>query len=245
MSWLPPEVAPAAVAGLLGASFATSFLTAAFGIGGGIALLAVLATLLPPAALIPVHGVIQLGSNAGRALLMRAAVRADVVPPFVIGAALGAVLGGRLAVALPPAAVEVGVGLFVVWSVLFRPPAAMRRAAWLAGAISSFLTMFFGATGPFVVAYLRTLDLERQRLVATHAVLMTLQHTLKTAVFAVLGFAFAPWLAFVAAMIAAGFLGTVVGRAVLVRMAEGAFRRVLDVLLVLLALRLIWSGLSG
>jgi hypothetical protein len=48
------------VAGLLiVASFATSFITAAFGIGGGGVLLAILASLVPPAALIPVHGLVQ------------------------------------------------------------------------------------------------------------------------------------------------------------------------------------------
>jgi len=47
------------VAGLVvAASFATSFLTAAFGIGGGAVLLAILASLMPSAALIPVHGVV-------------------------------------------------------------------------------------------------------------------------------------------------------------------------------------------
>jgi uncharacterized membrane protein YfcA len=35
---------------------ATSFITAAAGIGGGVMLLAILATTLPPIALIPVHG---------------------------------------------------------------------------------------------------------------------------------------------------------------------------------------------
>ena len=56
--------------GLAAASFVTSFITAAFGIGGGGVLLALLASVLPPAALIPVHGLVQLGSNAGRAAIM-------------------------------------------------------------------------------------------------------------------------------------------------------------------------------
>lgn len=51
---------------LLVTSFLTSLISGALGIGGGALLLTVLATLLPPAALIPVHGVIQLGSNVGR-----------------------------------------------------------------------------------------------------------------------------------------------------------------------------------
>jgi hypothetical protein len=38
---------------IVAASFVTSFITAAFGIGGGAALLAILASLIPPVALIP------------------------------------------------------------------------------------------------------------------------------------------------------------------------------------------------
>ena len=41
---------------LIFSSAATSFMTAAMGIGGGVMLLAILASTLPPIALIPVHG---------------------------------------------------------------------------------------------------------------------------------------------------------------------------------------------
>jgi uncharacterized membrane protein YfcA len=140
-----------------------------------------------------------------------------LVPPFLIGSLLGAAIGGRVVVALPADAVQIAVGLFVLWSVFVSPPLAMHKLAWLTGAISSFPTMFFGATGPFVVAYLKSLGLERHGLVATHATLMTLQHLLKSLVFDVLGFAFAPWAARIGAMIAAGFLVTLAGRAVLAR----------------------------
>lgn len=245
MSWLPPDLPAAATLGLIAASCFTSFLTAAFGIGGGLVLLAVLAAVLPPAALIPVHGVVQLGSNVGRAAVLRKHVAWQFLPPFLAGSAGGAILGGSLVVSLPPGVVQAGVGLFIVWSVFFRPPRAIRRFAWLTGALSSFLTMFFGATGPFVMAYLRTLDLERHALVGTHATFMTLQHLLKTLVFGLLGFAFAPWLPLIVAMIASGFLGTLVGRAVLTRTDETRFSLVLNTILLILAARLIWAGLSG
>ena len=245
MTWLPPDLSTAVTLALVATSYGTSFLTAAFGIGGGVVLLAVLAALLPPVALIPVHGVIQLGSNVGRALVLRRHVARALLPPFLLGALAGAVVGGGVAVSLPPAAVQVGVGLFIVWSVFFRPPGMMRRFAWATGAVSSFLTMFFGATGPFVMAYLKSLELERHRLVATHATFMTAQHLLKTLVFGVLGFAFAPWLPFIAAMIAAGFLGTLTGRVVLTRIDEERFKAILNAILLLLAARLIWDGLAG
>src|SRR5690554_4502634 len=54
---------------LLAASAVTSMLTAVLGAGGGVLLLVLMATWIPPAAIIPVHGMIQLGSNTGRAVL--------------------------------------------------------------------------------------------------------------------------------------------------------------------------------
>ncbi|MBS0124188.1 sulfite exporter TauE/SafE family protein [Thetidibacter halocola] len=231
------------VAGTLTAlSFVTSFITAAFGIGGGAVMLAVLAVMLPAAAIIPVHGLVQLGSNAGRAAIMLGHVHRVVLPAFIAGALIGVALGGAFVVQLPAGAIQVGVGLFILWSVFFTPPALMRRSAGLAGAVSSFLTMFFGGTGPFVAAYVKGQGLDRMAHVATHSALMTIQHALKVVAFGLLGFIFTQWLGFVALLVAAGFAGTVVGRAVLTRIDERRFLAILHVILTVLALRLIWSG---
>ena len=47
----------------------TSFISAAFGAGGGLMLLVVMASFMPMAVVVPVHGLVQLGSNANRLLL--------------------------------------------------------------------------------------------------------------------------------------------------------------------------------
>ena len=70
-----------------------------------------------------------------------------------------------------------------------KPPALRRQRAL--GGFSSFLTMFFGGTGPFLRHSSETQGLDRMGFVATHATLVTLQHLLKTFTFAILGFAFA------------------------------------------------------
>lgn len=239
---IPTDLGIVVGTALLAASFFGSFITVALGIGGGAFLLAVMASFMPPAALIPVHGVIQLGSNVFRALLLRAHVHWRPILAFATGSIAGVAVGGAIAVELPPGLVLIGVGAFVIFSVLARPPAWLRRHGLLTGMVSSFLTMFFGATGPFVATFVKSLDLDRQTHVATHATLMTLQHALKILVFGFLGFAFGPWLAFMAAMVGAGFLGTVAGRHVLVQMSEKGFKRALDVMLILISLRLIWQG---
>lgn len=227
---------------LLVVSFASSFITVAFGIGGGAVMLAVLAILLPAPAIIPVHGVVQLGSNVGRAALMARHLYLPVVAPFAIGAIIGVALGGTFVVQLDPAAIQIGVGSFILWSILSRPPAFMRRSAGIAGGFSSFLTMFFGGTGAFVAAFVRAQGLDRMGFVATHATLMTLQHLLKSLTFAILGFAFAHWAAMIVLLILTGFLGTIAGRQVLTRIDEKRFKFALHAILTLLAIRLIYTG---
>jgi uncharacterized membrane protein YfcA len=236
---------PLVIAGLLLASFLGSFITVALGIGGGALLLAVMASLMPPAALIPVHGVIQLGSNLSRVALLRQHIHWPPVSAFAIGSLIGVSMGGAVAVNLPPAMVQIGVGLFVIWSVMFRPPPWLSRLPLATGVLSSFLTMFFGATGVFVANFSKSLSLSRQPHVATHATLMTLQHLLKVLAFGVLGVAFGPWVIFILAMIVAGFCGTLAGRLVLNRLSDRGFKLALDVILVLVSIRLIWNGVRG
>lgn len=230
---------------LIALSFVTSLMTAAFGIGGGAVMLAAMASLLPPAAIIPVHGIVQFGSNVGRFIIFRADIRWQVFAPFAIGALAGVATGGALVVQFDAAVIELAVGAFILWSVYAPMPGFMTRSALIAGAVSSFLTMFFGGTGPFVAAFVRAQRYDRMGHVATHATLMTLQHLLKTLTFGFLGFAFSQWLGFVALVIAAGFLGTLAGRKVLFRIDERRFTQILGAILTILALRLIYSGVTG
>ena len=228
---------------IISLSFLTSLMSAALGLGGGTVMLAVLANLLPASAIIPVHGVVQFGSNLGRAAVLLRHVDRSVLLPFALGSIIGVAVGGLVAVRLPPPVLQIGIGLFILWSVFMPASALMRRSSALMGMFSSFLTMFFGGTGPFVAAFVRTLELNRMRHVATHSTLMTLQHVLKSLAFGLLGFAFADWLPLVALMILAGFGGTLVGRIVLMRTDERRFRLMLNILLVVLALRLAGTGL--
>ncbi len=244
-AYLPQGIGAGLFVAIMGASFAGSFITVAFGIGGGAVLLAVLASLLPPAALIPVHGIVQLGSNATRAAMLFRHIAWIGMPWFVAGSLAGSVLGGLIVVELPGRWVQAGVGLFIIWSVFARPPEWLRRWPWLTGGISSFLTMFFGATGLFVAGYTKSLTLPRHGHVATHASLMTVQHLLKVVVFGLLGFAFGAWWLVIGGMIIAGLIGTLSGRLLLDRLSDLNFRRALDVILILVSLRLIWAALLG
>ena len=239
------EISEGAAAGLALVSFFASFMTASFGIGGGTLMLAVLASVLPAPLIIPVHGAVQLGSNAGRFALLSRHADWSLSFGFTIGALAGVAAGGAVVVELSAGAIQLVVGAFILWTLFFRPPGAVLRFSWLAGAASSFLTMFVGGTGPFVAAYVRSAVPDKVPFVATTALLMTAQHGLKTLMFVFLGVAFAPWLGLMAALIGAGFLGTWTGKRVLLSVPDRFFRIVIAGVLGAMALRLIWQGLGA
>ena len=245
VSLLPPAM-PLLDAGLLvTASLVTSFISAAFGIGGGFTLIALLALLLPPAALIPIHGIVQLGSNAGRVGIMLKQVVWRPVMPFVIGTVTGAGLGAVVVVQLPPWAVQLVLGFFIIWAVFAKLAPIQQRYVLLGGVVSSFLTMFFGATGNFIAAMVKSMNLNPVPHVATHSLMMTVQHFVKVLIFGLIGFQFGPYMFLIIGMLISGFIGTIIGSQFLTKTGGQYFKPVLNAVLILAAARLIWAGVEG
>ena len=81
----PKELSDFSIIFLIFSSMFTSFISAAFGIGGGAVFLGLLAIFLNPIALLPVHGSVQIASNFGRMLLMIKDVYKKPILPFLIG----------------------------------------------------------------------------------------------------------------------------------------------------------------
>ena len=75
-----------------------------------------MASVMPAAALIPVHGVVQLGSNAGRMMMLWRSVFWSALPWFSVGTLIGAALGGMVVVTLPSQWVQIGIGVFVIYT---------------------------------------------------------------------------------------------------------------------------------
>jgi uncharacterized protein len=237
-SFLPAGLDPPMALVLVGLSFVTSLITATFSLGGGTLMIAVLALVFPPATVVPLHGAIQLGSNAGRALVQRAHVQWSFVLWISLGAVIGTIAGGQFATLLPETLFQVAIGAFVLITTWLPQPRIVGRspvAQFIGGAVISAISMVVGATGPLVAIFIKGLA-DRRQLVATHAMLMTLQNVLKVAVFVALGFAFGAFLPLIAAMIATGFLGTAIGSRLLVKVPESAFRWGFKIVLTLVAL---------
>ncbi len=248
MSVLPAELSPLWTGSLVTLSFFTSAFTAAFGVGGGVALLAVMLTILPPAIVLPLHGIVQFGSNAGRAFVMRAHVNRPILRWFALGSVLGVSGASLIVVSLPTPWMQVILGVFILWSLWWPKPsfeAPPARGYFWVGLIASFCTMFVGATGVLVGSFWRVAQLGKEGVVGTHAAAMMLQHGFKVVAFGVLGFVFSKWLGFIAMMVGAGYLGTLAGKRLLGRLPERVFAMAFKVILTVFALDLVRRAISG
>lgn len=226
------------------ASFTAAFGVVA-GLGGGVLLIGIMAMVFPPVALVPVHGVVQAGSNVTRTIIAHRLVMKQAIVPFAIGAVLGSALGGRIVVSLPVSLMQGILGMFMLY-VCFSPKitAGMpsQRRFFALGVVGAFISMFIGATGTILAPWVRGVSEDRRIFVATHSCIMMFIHGLKVVVFVVLGFEFFVYLPLMAAMVTAGFAGNWVGFKLLDVMEEALFRRVFQIVLILLSLRLLWSA---
>lgn len=229
-------------------AFLGSFVTAAFGLGGGVLALASMSMVLSPAVLIPLNGVVQLGSNSGRAFLMRADIMVPLILPFLVGTLIGAAFGGHFVVTLPTGVLQIILGGFIIytmWGPKLKASKPGKKTFFFVGLGGAFATMFVGATGPLVAPFVAAASDKRQEVVATHGALMTMQHGLKVVVFGVLGFAFGPYIPLLIAMLGLGFFGTWVGKHTLNKLPEQAFRFIFKWGITALAVRLLYKGIVG
>ena len=248
MSLLPAGIDPWGAGLLVVLSFFSSLLTAAVGIGGGVTLLAAMTYVIPVSALIPLHGVVQLGSNTGRAIVMMRSAAVRMLVPFAVGAVIGAVVGAALVTDLPEATILFAIGAFILVTTWVKLPPLGRGQAGIVGAggfVATVLTMFIGATGPFVLALVRQAGLTHRGVVATTAAAMTVQHTLKIIAFGALGFQFGAWTPLMAAMVASGFIGTLLGARLLDTLPEKSLRLAMKIVLTGIGAELVFRAATG
>ncbi|MEO0973306.1 MAG: TSUP family transporter, partial [Pseudomonadota bacterium] len=138
MSQLLNVVAPWQWAILLGGSFLGSFMTAAAGVGGGAFLIMVMGNVVPPLALVPVHGFVQLGSNAGRAALTRRHADVPAVLAFTLGTVLAAAVSLWLVSAIDSRWIPLIVAVFILYT-SWLPMPQVRWASTRAGLASGGL----------------------------------------------------------------------------------------------------------
>ena len=224
-------------------AFATSTLTAITGIGGGMMLIAFMPGLLPAAAIVPVHGAVQLFANTSRALFGWRDLQWKYVLAFVAGGILGGLLAAlvrrEINLEYTPLLIAAYI-LYTVWGPTLDLNVPPRGEFVSIGLIQTALSMIVGATGPMSTAALLRQGLQRDALVVTGALMTTFSHLIKIVLFAILGFAFVSYWKIILGMSIAVIAGAYLGTQLRYRIPELRFKLMLKWLLTLLALRMIY-----
>lgn len=229
-------------------AFFTAFLTAVAGLGGGVLLFAVMAVVMPVTALVPVHGLVQFAANANRGWLTRQQVNWSLVRFFSVGALIGAGIASQVAIRLPLPVMQLIIGCFILYLIWGKPYKAEKLPLpfhVLTGAVTTFMSMLVGATGPLVAGFINNHSKDKLVITANFSTCMALQHGLKGLLFSLVGFEFLPWLGLIAAMVIAGSAGTWVGLKMLGKLKSQHFILLFRWVATLLAIKLLWEPLSN
>lgn len=226
---------------------ATSALTAVTGIGGGMVLIAIMPGFLPPAAIVPVHAVVQLFSNTSRAVFGWRFLRFDFTLAFITGALIGGAIAASFAREINLEYTPLFIAAYILL-VVWGPPLKFDRPPpgefIVIGAIQTGLSLLVGATGPMSQAALMARQLKRDALVVSAALMTSCTHFIKILMFALLGFSFSSYWQLILGMSIAVTLGALLGTRIRYKVPEATFRIILKWALTLLALRMIYLTLG-
>ena len=223
-------------------SLFTSLIAAVVGVGGGLMLIAILPSFFPIQAVIPIHGLTQLSSNLSRAYFGFKDIQFEVVPKFLIGSVFGV---GIIIFILDMISIEyipLFIGIYILlslWSKNFNEKIKQYESYYLIGFLQSGLSIVIGTTGPLTLTKLYKDYKEKNKVVATSALLMSITHCMKVIVFIYFGFIFSEYLEIIVVMILGVIIGSYIGTKIRNKVDGKKIVFLIKILLSFLAVKLI------
>jgi len=231
---------------LLVTALVTAALSATMGAAGCTAMISVMTIILPPAAVVPLHGLIQFGSTGTRVLAMRKFIRWKLILAFTPTMVLGTWIAAQLWSGDKMDWFKPAIGTLVLIFLVIRRFADKLRQLPLVvypfgGLVIGFLNIFVGATGLLTTMFYYRDDLRKEEIIASAAVTFCWGHFLKLPTFLSLGFDYLAYAPLLIGMGVCVVIGTLIGKRVLMRMTSKTFKIAFEIMLVGLALYLIGS----
>lgn len=214
--------------------------------GGGIILLTVMAMYLPPLVLIPLHGIVQFASNMTRLCLHFKDVVWRIAAPFAIAAVPAAFLASQIVIEIPEEYFKIFLGSFILlmtWMPKFKRAPRIKGKFFILGFVATFISIFVGATGPFIAPFFLREGLVKEKLVATKAACQAFLHFFKVSAYLVIGFQLGEHIPLTAGLIAVVILGNYIGKKLLKKISDQSFVVSLKILISCLALLIIYKAL--
>lgn len=230
-------------------AFIMAALNTAIGPCGGV-LFASMAAILPATAVVPAHAIVQGSGAIFRFALLRHHVVWPVAGAFLTGGMLGIILGYETLVRWQPSEdwLRLLLGIFILSTIVtspWRPNRSFPLSDAIIGAFTSFLTMFVGATGPLVAAWVARRQPDHARVVGTYSACMTFQHGAKILLFSLLGFSFVQFGFLLAIMICATALGSWCGRFLLFGLPAELLKSIFKLVVIALGVYILAKAILG
>lgn len=219
-----------------------SLFSPSVGTSGGVTF-AVMATMLPPSVVVPLHALVEGLSSAIRWTLLREFVNYRFLVAFTLGGVVGLLAGWPLIGYFSDAGLKTLLGVFFLFS-SWAPLGWMRLPPLLGGVSTSCLSVLVGATGPLVAALIARQESDHRVVVGTQGACTTFQHWGKALLFAAWGFSFANYTGLIVALTLATIIGTWLGKRILLKVPQRVLRLALKIVVTVLGLQLLIDGLG-
>lgn len=204
---------------------------------------AAMASVLPVSVVVPVHATVEAVASIMRCFLLRSYVQWRYFFMFVLFGCVGVFLAILFIGKIPDTILKLALGFFILgvtWiplgQILSR---TANTSARIGGFVTSFLTVFIGATGPLVAALLSKRYSNHPEVIATHAACMSAQHAAKIIIFVSIGSALSAFAYEIAGMILVTTLGTWLGRHIIVSTHKTLMMHALKAAVTLLGVHLV------
>ena len=240
---------------LIMAAFITSSISAVIGMGGGIILLGIMATIIPNGYMvIALHGIIQLISNTTRTYVFRTHIKSKIIKEFSIGVIIGAILsililfsiiqfyGVKSANELKIDFLKPMIGSFIIWYLFFKKSKKEKKSKSFirVGSISGLASIFIGATGPLIAPFFISANLKKEEIIANKAACQMITHLTKIPLFILFfNVNYINEYKILLPLIIAVFIGTNIGKKILGYIPEKLFNKLFKTALSIIAIRLI------
>lgn len=218
------------------------------GTGSSLVLMPILVVMFGPRHAVPIMAVAAIMGNLGRVLAWRRDIDWRACGAYCTTAIPGAMLGARLLLTIPPGVAETALGVFFLSLIPVRRWLARRQFRLtrthltLLGAPLGVLTGLVVSTGPLTVPLFTFYGLERGAFLGTEAASSIGMYVAKVATFQAFG-AF-PVEVLVQGLIVGSTLmaGSFIGRYVVLALSPGAYRTLIDTLMLCSGVSLLWAA---
>ena len=219
------------------------------GTGSSLVMMPILVVMFGPRQAIPIMAIAAIMGNFGRVLAWRREIDWRAAVAFCATAVPGAVLGARLLLEIPPGVAETALGLFFLSLIPVRRWLAQREFRitrthlMLLGAPLGILTGIVASTGPLTVPIFTFHGLERGAFLGTEAAASIGMYLAKVATFQVFGALTPEVLARGVGVGSTLMAGSFVGRYVVLRLSQQAYRSLIDGLMLCSGVSLLWVAI--